>query len=143
MTIGCQLCSRKFDSLIIDQNLAMREVEEQLGKHLKLKHQKEFYDVKAISDKLIGMLAWWMIWNNFVDIPEEDKKLEEIFDTHAKEMLMMMDLYDIGEYEDEDDDEDNNGLEEELEDEEENEIVVPELDPIEIENKNQIEGEVN
>ena len=61
MTLFCQRCGEKFDSLIIDQNIAMREVTDRVVKHCRIKHQEvmaKLQQVKMTGEVVAEEEAW-------------------------------------------------------------------------------------
>ena len=73
MTLFCQRCGEKFDSLIIDQNIAMREVTERIVKHCIAKHHEAFKLLQEGIVKVSLAAGGFLTLTELARVPEDEK----------------------------------------------------------------------
>lgn len=122
MKLICSKCGTTFSSLIIDQELAYKEVFNKSVKHITTSHRAMFEEMQKSVAIGVGALTTFMHLSEFCLIPEDQIRL-----TAAMEQAQELILACVG-YDPEEDDE-----EDELEDANETTDEPPATDPIEVE----------
>lgn len=126
MIIVCSKCGEKFESLIVDRDLALKELEGASSRHVHKKHRELYEQVaKAIAICSVS-IARVVHMTECMVVPEEETYIQEKID-EAQEIVMIAVGFDPEEEEEEEDDlvtdEPDEGpgydpeLEEEIEDE--------------------------
>jgi len=111
MRIVCSKCGEQFESLIVDRDLALKELETASSKHIHRRHKETYEQVaKAIAVCSVA-IARLLHMTECVVIPEEEGYILEKID-EAQELVMMAIGYDPEEdEEDEDEEEGDDSLE--------------------------------
>ena len=108
MIILCSKCGKRFESLIIDQNLAFKEISNASLRHIKVDHSAMFHEMsKAIAVSVIAM-STFMHFDEFVIVPEDELKIQEGLGKN-QEIVMAAIGFDPDEEEDEEEDESPDG----------------------------------
>jgi hypothetical protein len=110
MIILCSKCGERFESLIIAQELAYKEVFGASCRHVKTKHPAMFAEMARAIAMSVGALTTLMHLDEFVVVPEDEKVVIEAIDKN-REIIMAALGYDPEDDEDEDEieDEDTDG----------------------------------
>ena len=103
MIIYCSKCGEKFYSLIIDQDIAYREVFNKSTQHVKNKHSDLFKEMLKAAGASMAALTTYMHFDEFVIVPDTENKITEIIEK-AQEIVMAALGYDPGEEEDDEED---------------------------------------
>jgi hypothetical protein len=131
MIIFCSKCEEKFESLIIDRKLAMKELVTKSMDHVRKKHREVFELLAMGIQKASTNLACYMHFDECVMIPEDERFIIEQID-EAQDMVMMAVGFDPTEEEEEEDEPFEDDLEGEIPDV--GEVELPE----EIEDKEKV-----
>lgn len=113
MKILCKVCGKTFESVIVDRDLAFREVEEMSTQHVRLHHKELFAAVAKGVQKCSFALARILHFDNCAVIPDDESyAIGKIEGTEELVMLALGYDPDVEEEEEEEEDDDN---EEEIE----------------------------
>ena len=101
MIILCSKCGERFESLIIDQELAYKEVFGASCRHVKTKHPAMFAEMARAIAVSVGALTTFMHFEEFVVVPEDESKIQEGI-AKSQEVVMAAMGFDPEDDEDED-----------------------------------------
>ena len=104
MIILCSKCGERFESLIIDQELAYKEVFNTSCRHVKTKHPAMFAEMARAIAVSVGAMTTFMHFEEFVVVPEDETKIQEGI-MKNQEVVMVAMGFDPEEEEDEEEDE--------------------------------------
>ena len=104
MIILCSKCGERFESLIIDQELAYKEVFNTSCRHVKTKHPAMFAEMAKMVAMCVGAMATFMHFNEFAVVPEDEAKIQEGI-VKNQEVVMAAMGFDPEDDEDEEEDE--------------------------------------
>src|ERR1035437_1378504 len=104
MIILCSKCGERFESLIIDQELAYKEVFTASCRHVKTKHSAMFAEMARAIAVSVGAMTTFMHFEEFVVVPEDETKIQEGI-MKNQEVVMVAIGFDPEEEEDEEEDE--------------------------------------
>ena len=144
MRVTCSKCETPFESLIIDQDIAWREILTKSSNHIKFKHPAMFQEMSQTIAITMTHLTTFMHMNEFVIVGEEEKEIQERLEK-CQEVVMSAIGFDVDEDEDEfEDDED------ETEDPQVGEIELPDgvedkglREEVEVKSIKKVQGEEN
>lgn len=77
MRISCSKCNTQFESLIIDKDIAWKEIFTKSTNHLKFKHPAMFEEMKQTVAIAIGAITTFLHFSEFVTIPEDETEILE------------------------------------------------------------------
>jgi hypothetical protein len=107
MRLLCSKCGTAWDSLIIDQRLAFKELVDKSTNHIKFKHPELFAALAVGIQKCSMALAQIVHFDECVVIPEEETWIQEQIMENTKLVMMALGFdAEEDEIEDEDDSED-------------------------------------
>jgi hypothetical protein len=104
MRVSCSKCNLVFESLIIDQDIAWKEILTKTSNHIKFKHLEMFKEMSQAVAVTMSHLTAFMHMSEFMIISDEEKEIQERLEK-CQEVVMTaigFDPYDEDEDEDED-----------------------------------------
>jgi predicted transcriptional regulator len=110
MIILCSKCGERFESLIIDQELAYKEVFNASCRHVKTKHAAMFAEMARAIAVSIGAMTTFMHFEEFVVVPEDETKIQEGIMKNQEVVMVAMGFDPEDDEEDEDEDTDGGEL---------------------------------
>ena len=110
MVILCSKCGERFESVIVDRDLAIKELSTTSTDHVRRKHRETFELLAKGIQKVSIAVATFMHFDECVTVPEEEKYILEKLD-EVQELVMMAVGFDPDEIE-EDEEEEEGEIEE-------------------------------
>ena len=102
MILLCRKCGAKFDSLIVDRSVALREVFDSLTKHAMKMHRQEIMALREEVGKATLALIWFATMTEFAVVPESESYIAEEVEK-VQDAIMRTIGFDPEEEEDEED----------------------------------------
>ena len=102
MIITCSKCGEKFESLIIDREIAYTEIFNASCKHVKNKHNAMFLEMARAVAVSLGALTTFLHFNEFILVREEETFVVDKVE-QAQEVVLAAMGFDPEEEEDEED----------------------------------------
>jgi len=90
MTVQCNFCSHQITSLIVDRQLAMKEVTDLILEHMKRQHHNELFQHKVNGQRAFLMMGVHMMYNDLVTIPDGEEWLQEMIDQNEDGMMKVL-----------------------------------------------------
>jgi hypothetical protein len=90
VTITCGVCKKKFKSLLVVPEKAMRELEPELQKHMQYNHIKEATVIQGKVQRLLFLAAWYLAATELFEVPEDESYLNGIIQKHQDEMMSLI-----------------------------------------------------
>lgn len=108
MLMLCSKCGARFESLIVDRDLAFKEIMGVSMKHVQHRHKDMFNEMGKSMAICMAALSNFMHLSEFCIVPEEEEKIQDNME-QMQELVMVG----IGFDPEEDEEDDNEGDEEE------------------------------
>ena len=77
MHLYCSRCNEKFDSLIIDKNIALKEITDRLVKHIALRHTEILQVLNQAIVKVSMAAGGFLTLTELATIPDEEQFIKD------------------------------------------------------------------